>query len=156
MKRILKALVAAVAVLSLTVLAGCTLFEQKTTLVNTQVAGAKATMIYYTKHNSDKVLQQKLINENDMVKLLGTKKKTIMDAAYKEMKKSVNSYKNLKGVTTKVSRNGNTVTQEVLIDYTKVDMKKLKKAQGLDASTRNTVSLKDSVSTLKAAGFKKQ
>lgn len=156
MKKILKALAAFAAVLSITVLAGCTLFEQKTTMVNTQVAGAKTTIVYYTKHNSDKVLQQRLTSENDMTKLLGTKNKNTLDAAYKQLKKTVNAYKGIKGVTTKISRKDNTVTQEVSIDYTKADMKKLKKAQGLGAGTKNSVSLKDSVSTLEAAGFKKQ
>lgn len=156
MKKILKALVAAVAVLGITVLAGCTLFEHKTTLVNTQVAGAKTTIVYYTKRNSDKVQEQSLTSENDLTKLIGSKKEKDLDAAYKTLKKSVNPYKGLKGVTTKVTRKGNNVTQNVTIDYTKVDMDKLKDAQGLGEGTKNTVSLKDSVSTLKAAGFKEQ
>lgn len=156
MKKILKALIAAAAVLSITVLAGCTLFMHKTTLVNTQVAGAKTTMVYYTKRNSDKVQQQSLTSENDLTKLIGSKKKKDLDSAYNSLKKSVNSYKGLKGVTTKVTRKGNTVTQNITIDYTKVDMDKLKAAQGLGKGTKNTVSLKDSVNTLKAAGFKEQ
>ena len=113
-------------------------------------------MVYYTKRNSDKVQQQSLTSENDLTKLIGSKKKKDLDSAYNSLKKSVNSYKGLKGVTTKVTRKGNTVTQNITIDYTKVDMQKLKDAQGLDKGTKNTVSLKDSVNTLKAAGFKEQ
>lgn len=156
MKKTIKSLFAVLAVLAVTTLAACSLFLQKTTLVNTQIAGDKTTITYYTKRNSDKVVKQEALSEVTLSKLMGSKSKKQTNAAYAKMKAAVKPYKGLAGVTTEVKRDGDKATQKITIDYTKVNMKKLKAAEGAGTGTADSVSLKQSVGVLKAAGYEEK
>ena len=145
MKRILTILSA----ILLIFLAGCSSKDGSKTYV-LEKSGVKTEITVY--YESDKVTKQTTVNTMDYEKMAVTKdelKEVAMPVSEK--------YQGIDGVEQKIVFDDNKAVETLTIDYTKVDLKKLKDLPGMDIDTDvESVSLKDTEESLLSQGFTKK
>lgn len=127
--------------------------EEKTIYENNSNEGIKSVITYY--HTGDKVSKQ--TTENSIkYKEAGLQDK---ETAKKAMEAAgSNLYKDVKGVEYSLTYQDNEVTEELTIDYGKLDYDSAAKIPGFQVSgnTDNGVSLKESEKLLQANGYTKK
>lgn len=145
MKRILTILSA----ILLIFLAGCSSKDGSKTYV-LEKSGVKTEITVY--YESDKVTKQTTVNTMDYEKMAVTKdelKEVAMPVSEK--------YQGIDGVEQKIVFDDDKAVETLTIDYTKVDLKKLKDLPGMDIDTDvESVSLKDTEESLLSQGFTKK
>lgn len=145
MKRILTILSAVLLIF----LAGCSSKDGSKTYV-LEKSGVKTEITVY--YESDKVTKQTTVNTMDYEKMAVTKdelKEVAMPVSEK--------YQGIDGVEQKIVFDDNKAVETLTIDYTKVDLKKLKDLPGMDIDTDvESVSLKDTEESLLSQGFTKK
>ena len=145
MKRILTILSAVLLIF----LAGCSSKDGSKTYV-LEKSGVKTEITVY--YESDKVTKQTTVNTMDYEKMALTKdelKEVAMPVSEK--------YQGIDGVEQKIVFDDNKAVETLTIDYTKVDLKKLKDLPGMDIDTDvESVSLKDTEESLLSQGFTKK
>lgn len=145
MKRILTILSA----ILLIFLAGCSSKDGSKTYV-LEKSGVKTEITVY--YESDKVTKQTTVNTMDYEKMAVTKDE-LKDVAMPVSEK----YQGIDGVEQKIVFDDDKAVETLTIDYTKVDLKKLKDLPGMDIDTDvESVSLKDTEESLLSQGFKKK
>ena len=145
MKRILTILSA----ILLIFLAGCSSKDGSKTYV-LEKSGVKTEITVY--YESDKVTKQTTVNTMDYEKMAVTKDE-LKDVAMPVSEK----YQGIDGVEQKIVFDDNKAVETLTIDYTKVDLKKLKDLPGMDIDTDvESVSLKDTEESLLSQGFTKK
>ena len=145
MKRILTILSAVLLIF----LAGCSSKDGSKTYV-LEKSGVKTEITVY--YESDKVTKQTTVNTMDYEKMAVTKdelKEVAMPVSEK--------YQGIDGVQQKIVFDDDKAVETLTIDYTKVDLKKLKDLPGMDIDTDvESVSLKDTEESLLSQGFTKK
>ena len=145
MKRILTILSAVLLIF----LAGCSSKDGSKTYV-LEKSGVKTEITVY--YESDKVTKQTTVNTMDYEKMAVTKdelKNVAMPVSEK--------YQGIDGVEQKIVFDDDKAVETLTIDYTKVDLKKLKDLPGMDIDTDvESVSLKDTEESLLSQGFTKK
>ena len=145
MKRILTILSA----ILLIFLAGCSSKDGSKTYV-LEKSGVKTEITVY--YESDKVTKQTTVNTMDYEKMAVTKdelKEVAMPVSEK--------YQGIDGVEQKIVFDDDKAVETLTIDYTKVDLKKLKDLPGMDIDTDvESVSLKNTEESLLSQGFTKK
>ena len=145
MKRILTILSA----ILLIFLAGCSSKDGSKTYV-LEKSGVKTEITVY--YESDKVTKQTTVNTMDYEKMAVTKdelKEVAMPVSEK--------YQGIDGVEQKIVFDDDKAVETLTIDYTKVDLKKLKDLPGMEIDTDvESVSLKDTEESLLSQGFTKK
>ena len=145
MKRILTILSAVLLIF----LAGCSSKDGSKTYV-LEKSGVKTEITVY--YESDKVTKQTTVNTMDYEKMAVTKdelKEVAMPVSEK--------YQGIDGVEQKIVFDDDKAVETLSIDYTKVDLKKLKDLPGMDIDTDvESVSLKDTEESLLSQGFTKK
>ena len=145
MKRILTILSA----ILLIFLAGCSSKDGSKTYV-LEKSGVKTEITVY--YESDKVTKQTTVNTMNYEKMAVTKdelKEVAMPVSEK--------YQGIDGVEQKIVFDDDKAVETLTIDYTKVDLKKLKDLPGMDIDTDvESVSLKDTEESLLSQGFTKK
>lgn len=145
MKRILTILSAVLLIF----LAGCSSKDGSKTYI-LEKSGVKTEITVY--YESDKVTKQTTVNTMDYEKMAVTKdelKEVAMPVSEK--------YQGIDGVEQKIVFDDNKAVETLTIDYTKVDLKKLKDLPGMDIDTDvESVSLKDTEESLLSQGFTKK
>lgn len=145
MKRILTILSAVLLIF----LAGCSSKDGSKTYV-LEKSGVKTEITVY--YESDKVTKQTTVNTMDYEKMAVTKdelKDVVMPVSEK--------YQGIDGVEQKIVFDDDKAVETLTIDYTKVDLKKLKDLPGMDIDTDvESVSLKDTEESLLSQGFTKK
>lgn len=145
MKRILTILSAVLLIF----LAGCSSKDGSKTYV-LEKSGVKTEITVY--YESDKVTKQTTVNTMDYEKMAVTKdelKEVAMPVSEK--------YQGIDGVEQKIVFDDDKAVETLTIDYTKVDLKKLKDLPGMDIDTDvESVSLKDTEESLLSQGFTKK
>lgn len=145
MKRILTILSAVLLIF----LAGCSSKDGSKTYV-LEKSGVKTEITVY--YESDKVTKQTTVNTMDYVKMAVTKGE-LKDVAMPVSEK----YQGIDGVEQKIVFDDDKAVETLTIDYTKVDLKKLKDLPGMDIDTDvESVSLKDTEESLLSQGFTKK
>lgn len=145
MKRILTILSA----ILLIFLAGCSSKDGSKTYV-LEKSGVKTEITVY--YESDKVIKQTTVNTMDYEKMAVTKDE-LKDVAMPVSEK----YQGIDGVEQKIVFDDDKAVETLTIDYTKVDLKKLKDLPGMDIDTDvESVSLKDTEESLLSQGFTKK
>lgn len=145
MKRILTILSA----ILLIFLAGCSSKDGSKTYV-LEKSGVKTEITVY--YESDKVTKQTTVNTMNYEKMAVTKDE-LKDVAMPVSEK----YQGIDGVEQKIVFDDNKAVETLTIDYTKVDLKKLKDLPGMDIDTDvESVSLKDTEESLLSQGFTKK
>ena len=145
MKRILTILSA----ILLIFLAGCSSKDGSKTYV-LEKCGVKTEITVY--YESDKVTKQTTVNTMDYEKMAVTKDE-LKDVAMPVSEK----YQGIDGVEQKIVFDDDKAVETLTIDYTKVDLKKLKDLPGMDIDTDvESVSLKDTEESLLSQGFTKK
>lgn len=145
MKRILTILSA----ILLIFLAGCSSKDGSKTYV-LEKSGVKTEITVY--YESDKVTKQTTVNTMDYEKMAVTKDE-LKDVALPVSEK----YQGIDGVEQKIVFNDDKAVETLTIDYTKVDLKKLKDLPGMDIDTDvESVSLKNTEESLLSQGFTKK
>ena len=145
MKRILTILSA----ILLIFLAGCSSKDGSETYV-LEKSGVKTEITVY--YESDKVTKQTTVNTMNYEKMAVTKDE-LKDVAMPVSEK----YQGIDGVEQKIVFDDDKAVETLTIDYTKVDLKKLKDLPGMDIDTDvESVSLKDTEESLLSQGFTKK
>lgn len=145
MKRILTILSAVLLIF----LAGCSSKDGSKTYV-LEKGGVKTEITVY--YESDKVTKQTTVNTMDYEKMAVTKDE-LKDVAMPVSEK----YQGIDGVEQKIVFDDDKAVETLTIDYTKVDLKKLKDLPGMDIDTDvESVSLKDTEESLLSQGFTKK
>ena len=145
MKRILTILSA----ILLIFLAGCSSKDGSKTYV-LEKSGVKTEITVY--YENDKVTKQTTVNTMDYEKMAVTKDE-LKDVAMPVSEK----YQGIDGVEQKIVFDDDKAVETLTIDYTKVDLKKLKDLPGMDIDTDvESVSLKDTEESLLSQGFTKK
>lgn len=145
MKRILTILSAVLLIF----LAGCSSKDGSKTYV-LEKSGVKTEITVY--YESDKVTKQTTVNTMNYEKMAVTKDE-LKDVAMPVSEK----YQGIDGVEQKIVFDDDKAVETLTIDYTKVDLKKLKDLPGMDIDTDvESVSLKDTEESLLSQGFKKK
>ena len=145
MKRILTILSA----ILLIFLAGCSSKDGSKTYV-LEKSGVKTEITVY--YESDKVTKQTTVNTMNYEKMAVTKDE-LKDVAMPVSEK----YQGIDGVEQKIVFDDDKAVETLTIDYTKVDLKKLKDLPGMDIDTDvASVSLKDTEESLLSQGFTKK
>lgn len=145
MKRILTILSA----ILLIFLAGCSSKDGSKTYI-LEKSGVKTEITVY--YESDKVTKQTTVNTMDYEKMAVTKDE-LKDVAMPVSEK----YQGIDGVEQKIVFDDDKAVETLTIDYTKVDLKKLKDLPGMDIDTDvESVSLKDTEESLLSQGFTKK
>ena len=145
MKRILTILSAVLLIF----LAGCSSKDGSKTYV-LEKSGVKTEINVY--YESDKVTKQTTVNTMDYEKMAVTKDE-LKDVAMPVSEK----YQGIDGVEQKIVFDDDKAVETLTIDYTKVDLKKLKDLPGMDIDTDvESVSLKDTEESLLSQGFTKK
>ena len=145
MKRILTILSA----ILLIFLAGCSSKDGSKTYV-LEKSGVKTEITVY--YESDKVTKQTTVNTMNYEKMAVTKDE-LKDVAMPVSEK----YQGIDGVEQKIVFDDDKAVETLTIDYTKVDLKKLKDLPGMDIDTDvERVSLKDTEESLLSQGFTKK
>ena len=145
MKRILTILSAVLLIF----LAGCSSKDGSKTYV-LEKSGVKTEITVY--YESDKVTKQTTVNTMDYEKMAVTKDE-LKDVAMPVSEK----YQGIDGVEQKIVFDDYKAVETLTIDYTKVDLKKLKDLPGMDIDTDvESVSLKDTEESLLSQGFTKK
>lgn len=145
MKRILTILSAVLLIF----LAGCSSKDGSKTYV-LEKSGVKTEITVY--YESDKVTKQTTVNTMDYEKMTVTKDE-LKDVAMPVSEK----YQGIDGVEQKIVFDDDKAVETLTIDYTKVDLKKLKDLPGMDIDTDvESVSLKDTEESLLSQGFTKK
>lgn len=145
MKRILTILSAVLLIF----LAGCSSKDGSKTYV-LEKSGVKTEITVY--YESDKVTKQITVNTMDYEKMAVTKDE-LKDVAMPVSEK----YQGIDGVEQKIVFDDDKAVETLTIDYTKVDLKKLKDLPGMDIDTDvESVSLKDTEESLLSQGFTKK
>lgn len=145
MKRILTILSAVLLIF----LAGCSSKDGSKTYV-LEKSGVKTEITVY--YESDKVTKQTTVNTMNYEKMAVTKDE-LKDVAMPVSEK----YQGIDGVEQKIVFDDNKAVETLTIDYTKVDLKKLKDLPGMDIDTDvESVSLKDIEESLLSQGFTKK
>ena len=145
MKRILTILSAVLLIF----LAGCSSKDGSKTYV-LEKSGVKPEITVY--YESDKVTKQTTVNTMDYEKMAVTKDE-LKDVAMPVSEK----YQGIDGVEQKIVFDDDKAVETLTIDYTKVDLKKLKDLPGMDIDTDvESVSLKDTEESLLSQGFTKK
>jgi uncharacterized lipoprotein lmo0207 len=145
MKRILTILSA----ILLIFLAGCSSKDGSKTYV-LEKSGVKTEITVY--YESDKVTKQTTVNTMNYEKMAVTKDE-LKDVAMPVSEK----YQGIDGVEQKIVFDDDKAVETLTIDYTKVDLKKLKDLPGMDIDTDvESVSLKDTEESLLSQGFTKK
>lgn len=145
MKRILTILSAVLLIF----LAGCSSKDGSKTYV-LEKSGVKTEITVY--YQSDKVTKQTTVNTMDYEKMAVTKDE-LKDVAMPVSEK----YQGIDGVEQKIVFDDDKAVETLTIDYTKVDLKKLKDLPGMDIDTDvERVSLKNTEESLLSQGFTKK
>lgn len=145
MKRILTILSA----ILLIFLAGCSSKDGSKTYV-LEKSGVKTEITVY--YESDKVTKQTTVNTMNYEKM-AVSKDELKDVAMPVSEK----YQGIDGVEQKIVFDDDKAVETLTIDYTKVDLKKLKDLPGMDIDTDvESVSLKDTEESLLNQGFTKK
>jgi len=145
MKRILTILSAVLLIF----LAGCSSKDGSKTYV-LEKSGVKTEITVY--YESDKVTKQTTVNTMDYEKMAVTKDE-LKDVAMPVSEK----YQGIDGVEQKIVFDDDKAVETLTIDYTKVDLKKLKDLPGMDIDTDvESVSLKNTEESLLSQGFTKK
>lgn len=145
MKRILTILSAVLLIF----LAGCSSKDGSKTYV-LEKSGVKTEITVY--YESDKVTKQTTVNTMNYEKMAVTKDE-LKDVAMPVSEK----YQGIDGVEQKIVFDDDKAVETLTIDYTKVDLKKLKDLPGMDIDTDvASVSLKDTEESLLSQGFTKK
>lgn len=145
MKRILTILSAVLLIF----LAGCSSKDGSKTYV-LEKSGVKTEITVY--YESDKVTKQTTVNTMNYEKMAVTKDE-LKDVAMPVSEK----YQGIDGVEQKIVFDDDKAVETLTIDYTKVDLKKLKDLPGMDIDTDvESVSLKDTEESLLNQGFTKK
>ncbi|MEZ7741585.1 DUF1307 domain-containing protein [Gemella sanguinis] len=145
MKRILTILSAVLLIF----LAGCSSKDGSKTYV-LEKSGVKTEITVY--YESDKVTKQTTVNTMNYEKMAVTKDE-LKDVAMPVSEK----YQGIDGVEQKIVFDDDKAVETLTIDYTKVDLKKLKDLPGMDIDTDvESVSLKDTEESLLSQGFTKK
>ena len=146
MKRILTILSAVLLIF----LAGCSSSKDGSTTYVLEKSGVKTEITVY--YESDKVTKQTTVNTMDYEKMAVTKDE-LKDVAMPVSEK----YQGIDGVEQKIVFDDDKAVETLTIDYTKVDLKKLKDLPGMDIDTDvESVSLKDTEESLLSQGFTKK
>ena len=146
MKRILTILSAVLLIF----LAGCSSSKDGSKTYVLEKSGVKTEITVY--YESDKVTKQTTVNTMDYEKMAVTKDE-LKDVAMPVSEK----YQGIDGVEQKIVFDDNKAVETLTIDYTKVDLKKLKDLPGMDIDTDvESVSLKDTEESLLSQGFTKK
>lgn len=146
MKRILTILSAVLLIF----LAGCSSSKDGSKTYVLEKSGVKTEITVY--YESDKVTKQTTVNTMDYEKMAVTKDE-LKDAAMPVSEK----YQGIDGVEQKIVFDDDKAVETLTIDYTKVDLKKLKDLPGMDIDTDvESVSLKDTEESLLSQGFTKK
>ena len=145
MKRLLTILSAVLLIF----LAGCSSKDGSKTYV-LEKSGVKTEITVY--YESDKVTKQTTVNTMNYEKMAVTKDE-LKDVAMPVSEK----YQGIDGVEQKIVFDDDKAVETLTIDYTKVDLKKLKDLPGMDIDTDvESVSLKDTEESLLSQGFTKK
>lgn len=145
MKRILTILSAIILIF----LAGCSSKDGSKTYV-LEKSGVKTEITVY--YESDKVTKQTTVNTMNYEKMAVTKDE-LKDVAMPVSEK----YQGIDGVEQKIVFDDDKAVETLTIDYTKVDLKKLKDLPGMDIDTDvESVYLKDTEESLLSQGFTKK
>ena len=145
MKRILTILSAVLLIF----LAGCSSKDGSKTYV-LEKSGVKTEITVY--YESDKVTKQTTVNTMDYEKM-AVSKDELKEVAVPVSEK----YQGIDGVEQKIVFDDDKAVETLTIDYTKVDLKKLKDLPGMDIDTDvESVSLKDTEESLLSQGFTKK
>ena len=145
MKRILTILSAVLLIF----LAGCSSKDGSKTYV-LEKSGVKTEITVY--YESDKVTKQTTVNTMNYEKM-AVSKDELKDVAMPVSEK----YQGIDGVEQKIVFDDDKAVETLTIDYTKVDLKKLKDLPGMDIDTDvESVSLKDTEESLLNQGFTKK
>ena len=145
MKRILTILSA----ILLIFVAGCSSKNGSKTFVS-EKSGVKTEITVY--YEGDKVTKQTTVNTMDYEKMAVTKDE-LKDVAMPVSEK----YQGIDGVEQKIVFDDDKAVETLTIDYTKVDLKKLKDLPGMDIdSDVESVSLKNTEESLLSQGFTKK
>ena len=145
MKRILTILSAVLLIF----LAGCSSKDGSKTYV-LEKSGVKTEITVY--YESDKVTKQTTVNTMDYEKM-AVSKDELKEVAMPVSEK----YQGIDGVEQKIVFDDDKAVETLTIDYTKVDLKKLKDLPGMDIDTDvESVSLKDTEESLLSQGFTKK
>ena len=146
MKRILTILSAVLLIF----LAGCSSSKDGSKTYVLEKSGVKTEVTVY--YESDKVTKQTTVNTMDYEKMAVTKDE-LKDVAMPVSEK----YQGIDGVEQKIVFDDDKAVETLTIDYTKVDLKKLKDLPGMDIDTDvESVSLKDTEESLLSQGFTKK
>ena len=146
MKRILTILSAVILIF----LAGCSSSKDGSKTYVLEKSGVKTEITVY--YESDKVTKQTTVNTKDYEKMAVTKDE-LKDVAMPVSEK----YQGIDGVEQKIVFDDDKAVETLTIDYTKVDLKKLKDLPGMDIDTDvESVSLKDTEESLLSQGFTKK
>lgn len=146
MKRILTILSAVLLIF----LAGCSSSKDGSKTYVLEKSGVKTEITVY--YESDKVTKQTTVNTMDYEKMAVTKDE-LKDVAMPVSEK----YQGIDGVEQKIVFDDDKAVETLTIDYTKVDLKKLKDLPGMDIDTDvKSVSLKDTEESLLSQGFTKK
>lgn len=130
-------------------LAGCSSKDGSKTYV-LEKSGVKTEITVY--YESDKVTKQTTVNTMNYEKMAVTKDE-LKDVAMPVSEK----YQGIDGVEQKIVFDDDKAVETLTIDYTKVDLKKLKDLPGMDIDTDvESVSLKDTEESLLSQGFTKK
>ena len=145
MKRILTILSA----ILLIFLAGCSSKDGSKTYV-LEKSGVKTEITVY--YESDKVTKQTTVNTMNYEKM-AVSKDELKEVAMPVSEK----YQGIDGVEQKIVFDDDKAVETLTIDYTKVDLKKLKDLPGMDIDTDvESVSLKNTEESLLSQGFTKK
>lgn len=146
MKRILTILSA----ILLIFLAGCSSSKDGSKTYVLEKSGVKTEITIY--YDGDKVNKQTTVNTMNYEKMAVTKdelKEVAMPVSEK--------YQGIDGVEQKIVFDDDKAVETLTIDYTKVDLKKLKDLPGMDIDTDvESVSLKETEESLLSQGFTKK
>ena len=146
MKRILTILSAVLLIF----LAGCSSSKDGSKTYVLEKSGVKTEITVY--YESDKVTKQTTVNTMDYEKMAVTKDE-LKDVAMPVSEK----YQGIDGVEQKIVFDDDKAVETLTIDYTKVDLKKLKDLPGMDIDTDvESVSLQDTEESLLSQGFTKK
>ena len=146
MKRILTILSAVLLIF----LAGCSSSKDGSKTYVLEKSGVKTEITVY--YERDKVTKQTTVNTMDYEKMAVTKDE-LKDVAMPVSEK----YQGIDGVEQKIVFDDDKAVETLTIDYTKVDLKKLKDLPGMDIDTDvESVSLKDTEESLLSQGFTKK
>ena len=146
MKRILTILSAVLLIF----LAGCSSSKDGSKTYVLEKSGVKTEITVY--YESDKVTKQTTVNTMDYEKMAVTKDE-LKDVAMPVSEK----YQGIDGVEQKIVFDDDKAVETLTIEYTKVDLKKLKDLPGMDIDTDvESVSLKDTEESLLSQGFTKK